>query len=104
DYYYYGEIQGLPKRLLLRKYMLKNIMMPQITALSLNLGGIFGGALLTEMLFNYPGLGQLLYQAVNAGDYPLVLGIVSLSIIGVAVAAYILDLIYPLMDPRVRYG
>lgn len=104
DYYQYGEIQALPKKLLLRRYMLKNIMMPQITALSLNLGGIFGGALLTEMLFNYPGLGQLLYQAVNAGDYPLVLGIVSLSIIGVAVAAYILDLVYPLIDPRVRYG
>jgi len=103
DFYWYGEIRGLPGAILLKKYLLKNIMMPQITALSLNLGTIFGGALLTEMLFNFPGLGLLLYQAVNAGDYPLVLGIVSLSIIGVAVASYILDLVYPLIDPRVRY-
>jgi len=102
DFYIYGEIRGLPKKVLLRKYLLRNIMMPQITALGLNLGTIFGGALLTEMLFNYPGLGLLLYQAVSAGDIPLVLGIVSLSIIGVAVAAYILDIIYPLVDPRIR--
>lgn len=104
DFYVYGEIRGLPRGILLRRYVLRNIMMPQITALSLSLGTIFGGALLTEMLFNYPGLGLLLYQAVSAGDYPLVLGIVSLSIMGVAIAAYILDIIYPIIDPRVRYG
>ncbi|MDW7985938.1 MAG: ABC transporter permease [Nitrososphaerota archaeon] len=103
DFYLYGEIRGLPKLHLLKKYLLKNILLPQITALSINLGTIFGGALLTEILFNYPGLGTLLYQAVNAGDYPLVLGIVSMSIIGVAVATCIMDLLYPLIDPRIRY-
>lgn len=103
DYYVYGEIRGIPKLRLFQRYVLRNIMLPQATALALALGGIFGGALLTEAIFAYPGLGHLLYRAVGMGDYTTAMSILSLSIIGVATATLIMDLIYPFIDPRVRY-
>jgi peptide/nickel transport system permease protein len=103
DYYMYGELRGLPKSYLFKKYVLRNILLPQTTALALSLGGIFGGALLTEAVFAYPGLGLLLYRAVGSGDYGVALSILSLSIIGISTATLIIDLIYPLIDPRVRY-
>lgn len=103
DYYIYGELRGLPKSHLFKKYIMRNILLPQTTALALTLGGIFGGALLTEAIFAYPGLGLLLYRAVGSGDYPVALTVLSLSIIGIATATLIIDLIYPLIDPRVRY-
>jgi peptide/nickel transport system permease protein len=86
-----------------RKYVLKNILLPQTTALSLALGGIFNGALLTEIIFAYPGLGFILYKSVVSGDYSTAMGILSLSIIAVAAATFIIDVIYPLIDPRVRH-
>lgn len=103
DYYYYAELRGLSKRRILTKYVFRSVLLPQITSLGLALGGIFGGALLTESIFALPGLGGLLYRAISAGDIMTALGILSLSILAVAIATYILDLIYPLIDPRVRY-
>jgi peptide/nickel transport system permease protein len=82
---------------------MRNAMLPQITGLALSLGMIFNGALILEVLFSYPGLGLLAYQAILTTDYSLILGITLFSIIGVATAALILDLIYPLFDPRVRH-
>ncbi len=69
-------------------------------ALALSLGAIFNGAIITEVVFGYPGLGTLLVRAVNAGDYSLVLGITSVSIIAVATAILVIDIVYPLLDPR----
>ena len=66
------------------------------------LGGIFSGTVITEQVFTYPGLGTLLVDAVNAGDYSLVLAVSSVSIIAVAAAIFIVDLLHPLLDPRVR--
>ncbi|MEM0310795.1 MAG: ABC transporter permease [Ignisphaera sp.] len=103
DYYLYAELRGLPRDLIFRRYIMRNILLPQTTALALSLGNIFGGALLTEVIFAYPGLGQLLYRAVGMGDYATAMTILSLSIIGVATATLIIDLIYPFIDPRVRY-
>lgn len=103
DFYQYAELRGLPGNIIMRRYVLRNILLPQTTALGLALGGIFGGALLVEAVFALPGLGQLLYRAIGAGDLSTALGVLSLSIIGVAGATYILDIIYPLIDPRVRY-
>ena len=72
-----------------------------MTGLALSLGAIFNGAIITEVVFSYPGLGTLLVRAVNAGDYSLVLGITSVSIIAVAAAILVIDIVYPLLDPRV---
>ena len=77
-------------------------MLPQITGLALSLGMIFNGAIILEVVFSYPGLGLLTFQAIMNTDYTLIMGVTLFSIIGVATAALILDLIYPLFDPRVR--
>ena len=103
DYVVYAETAGLHRRKILFGYVMRNAMLPQITGLALQLGMIFNGALILEVLFSYPGLGLLAYQAILTTDYSLILGITLFSIIGVATAALILDLLYPLFDPRVRY-
>jgi peptide/nickel transport system permease protein len=68
----------------------------------MSLGTIFNGAVITEQIFGYPGIGALLVSAVYAGDYGLVLGVTTMSIIGVSVAVLLIDLVYPLLDPRVE--
>ena len=89
-------------RRILISYVMRNALMPQVTGLALSLGLIFNGAVITEVVFGYPGLGNLLIRAVYAGDYSLVIGIASMSIIAVAFAALVIDLVLPLLDPRVR--
>lgn len=103
DYVVYAETAGLRPRKILFGYVMRNAMLPQVTGLALHLGLIFNGALILEVLFTYPGLGLLAFQAILAADYALILGITLFSIIGVATAALIVDLLYPLFDPRVRY-
>jgi peptide/nickel transport system permease protein len=103
DYVVYAENAGLPKNRILSQYIMRNAMLPQITGLALQVGLIFSGALIMEVVFGYPGMGTLTYQAVMANDYTLIMGITLLSIVGVATTVLILDLIYPLFDPRVRY-
>ncbi|MCP4403580.1 MAG: ABC transporter permease [bacterium] len=103
DYVVYAEAQGLSKRKIVFGYAMRNAILPQITGLGLSLGMIFGGALITEMVFSYPGVGTLLYNGVTSGDYNLIIGITLFSIIGIATAVLIIDLIYPFLDPRVRY-
>lgn len=68
------------------------------------IGQIFGGALITEIVFSYPGLGLLLYNAIVNGDYNLIMGITVFSIVGITTAILIIDLAYPLFDPRIRYS
>jgi peptide/nickel transport system permease protein len=103
DYVVYAENAGLRKNTILNQYIVRNAMLPQITGLALQIGLIFGGALIMEVVFGYPGMGTLTYQAVLANDYSLIMGITLLSIVGVATMVLILDLIYPFFDPRVRY-
>jgi peptide/nickel transport system permease protein len=103
DYVKFAEMAALPKRKILFAYVIRNTMLPQITDLGLSLGAIFEGALLTEVVFGYPGMGYLLVNAINAGDYNLLMGINLLSIVGIATASMIVDLSYPLFDPRIRY-
>jgi len=103
DYVMYAKAGGLKESKIAFKYVIKNGLLPQITGLALSLGQIFGGALITEIVFSYPGLGTLLYGAINSGDYNLIMGITSLSVIGIAGATLLVDLIYPLFDPRIRY-
>jgi peptide/nickel transport system permease protein len=102
DYVVYAEIAGLRERKILFGYVMRNAMLPQITGLALSLGMVFNGALILEVIFTYPGLGLLAYQAILLTDYTLILGISIFSIIGIATASLVLDLIYPLFDPRVR--
>ena len=82
---------------------MRNSILPQVTALALALGGIVGGSVLVEYIFAYPGVGYLLYQGIVNIDYTLIQGIVFILILMTATFVLILDLIYPLIDPRITY-
>lgn len=102
DYVVYAELGGVSRRRILHSYVMRNALVPQVTGLAMSLGHIFNGAIITEQVFGYPGMGSLLVSAVHAGDYSLVLGLASVSIVAVAFAVLLLDLLYPFLDPRVR--
>lgn len=104
DYILMAEAKGLPEREILWRYAFRNALLPQVTGLALALGNIVSGALLTEIVFAYPGMGWLLYNAIVNVDYPVIQGVVLIIVLSVCTATFIIDVIYPLIDPRVRYG
>ena len=95
DYVTYAELAGVEQGRIVGAYVIRNALVPQLTALAMALGGVFSGTVITEQVFNYPGLGSLLIDAVNAGDYSLVLAVSTVSITAVAVAIFIVDLLHP---------
>lgn len=102
DYVTYAELAGVKRDRIVFSYVIRNALVPQLTALALSLGGIFSGTVITEQVFSYPGLGSLLVRAVNGGDSTLVLAISCIAIVAVAGAIFVIDLIHPLLDPRVK--
>jgi peptide/nickel transport system permease protein len=102
DYVTFAELAGVDHRRVLSSYVMRNALVPQVTGLAMSLGGIFNGAVITEKVFGYPGVGSLLVDAVYAGDYGLVLGVTTISILGVSIGVLAIDLLYPLLDPRVK--
>jgi len=104
DYVAFAELGGVDRKRILFSYVMRNAVVPQVTGLAMSLGSIFTGAIITEQVFGYPGIGTLLVDAVHAGDYSLVLGIASISIVAVSAAVLLIDLLYPLLDPRVKVG
>jgi peptide/nickel transport system permease protein len=104
DFVQYAKLGGIKEGRIVSRYVIRNAMLPQITALALSIGQIFSGALITEIVFSYPGLGMLLYNAIITGDYNLIMGITALSIIAITTSILIIDLLYPLFDPRVRHN
>lgn len=103
DFVQFGEMTGLSQRKLLLRYVIRNSLLPQVTGVSVALAGIFSGAMITEVVFSYPGIGYILYESVINGDFNLMMAIVTYSIVATATATLLLDLIYPLIDPRIRY-
>lgn len=103
DFIQYARYRGVPDQKVMIGYVARTAILPQITVLGLSIGGVFGGSLITEILFGYPGVGTLIYRAILSTDYNLIMGTVSISIVAVATSTLILDLIYPFIDPRIRY-
>jgi len=101
DYLIYAKAKGLRGGDLLRNYVLRNAMLPQVTGLALSLGFVLNGALLVEILFNYPGLGSLFRDTISMLDYNTVQGIMLISIVAVLTATLLIDLLLPLVDPRI---
>ena len=83
-------------------HALRNSLLPISTVIMLNLGFMLGGATVVETVFSYPGLGRLVYEGVLARDYPLLQGTFLLIALGVIFCNFVSDLLYPLLDPRVR--
>jgi len=102
DYVVYAELGGVAPSRILGAYVMRNALAPQMTGLAMSLGGIFNGAIITEQVFGYPGMGSLLVDAVHVGDYSLVLGLTSVSIVAVSTAVLLIDMLYPFLDPRVK--
>jgi peptide/nickel transport system permease protein len=103
DFIQYARYRGVDNNKVMFGYVARTAVLPQITVLGLSIGGVFGGSLITEILFGYPGVGTLIYRAILGSDYNLIMGTISISIVAVATATLILDLIYPFIDPRIRY-
>lgn len=102
-YVTYARLKGTSHWTRIFRYVFRNAMLPQVTALALSLGTVFNGALLTEILFSYPGMGLIMRTAASSGDYNVLYGAIAMSIIAVATAGLVIDLIYPLLDPRIRH-
>jgi peptide/nickel transport system permease protein len=103
DYSKYLDALGAPSGLI-RRYAFRNAVLPQVTGLALALGVIVAGALVTEIVFSYPGIGKLLLAAVQTQDYFLLQGIFLFVIIGVLIANFLVDIAYVWLDPRTRVG
>lgn len=103
DYVTYAKAAGIDERRIAFRYVIRNAMLPTITQLGLSFGFVFSGALITEMVFAYPGIGWVLYNAVMNGDYNLIMAIACISVVAITTSVFVLDLFYPLVDPRVRY-
>jgi len=102
DYITMAEAKGLSPRRIMFRYAARNALLPSVTNFGLSLGFVVGGALLTEVVFAYPGLGYQLLSAVQALDYPLMQGIFLTITAAVLAANFLVDLVYVRLDPRVR--
>jgi peptide/nickel transport system permease protein len=104
DYLLFAESKGLRGPTVFWRYAIRNALLPQLTALALALGNVVSGAVLVEVIFQYPGVGSLLYQSIRASDFYMIQGVVFMIIVAIGFATLILDLVYPLLDPRISYA
>jgi peptide/nickel transport system permease protein len=103
DYVRTAKAKGASERRVLIRHVLRNSLIPIATLLGLSLPGIIAGALITESVFNYPGMGYLFYQAALNSDYPILLGITIVVAVATVVGSLLADIAYAVLDPRVRY-
>ncbi|MCL2219584.1 MAG: ABC transporter permease [Chitinispirillia bacterium] len=103
DYIKYAKWLGLRETTVLL-YLFRNAMLPQITGLALSLGTMIGGALITEMIFSYPGLGMAMLDAIRNNDYPMIQGVTLIITVSVLIANFTVDILIAFLDPRVKAG
>ena len=103
DYITFAEAKGLKSSRIFFRYALRNCLLPQTTELAMQLGAIVTGATLVEGMFNYPGIGSRLGAAIASFDYYTMYGIIFFLVVGIALATFIVDMMYPLLDPRISY-
>ncbi|MEO6889493.1 MAG: ABC transporter permease [Ktedonobacteraceae bacterium] len=104
DYVLMAQAKGLSERRVMVHYAARNAILPSITSFSISLGLVVSGSLLTEIVFNYPGIGFALYNGVQGDDYPLVEGCFLVIALAVLAANFLSELVYTFLDPRVRHG
>ncbi len=103
DYMMLAEAKGLNPFYSLYRYMIRNAILPQVTALALNIGGLVGGSILVEYIFNFRGMGNVIFRAIRDQDYAVIQGTSFILILATALAVLILDMLYPLIDPRISH-
>ena len=102
DYLRMARAKGVPEKVVIRKHALRNALIPVITVIGTQLGSCLGGAILTETVFAWPGVGRLILDAVNSRDIPMVTGCIILKTITISIILLIVDLLYAVVDPRIR--
>ena len=101
DYVKYSRFLGIKDSKIVR-YVFRNAMLPQVTGLAMSIGSMVGGALVAETIFSYPGLGMAMLSAIGSSDYPVISAITLIITVMVLLAAFLLDIIYAFIDPRVK--
>jgi peptide/nickel transport system permease protein len=101
DYVRYSRSLGVADNRIVA-YIFRNAMLPQVSGLALAIGTLVGGALITEVVFSYPGIGGLLFSAIRQNDYPVIQGVTLLIMIAVLLANFLMDITYGFIDPRIR--
>ncbi|MGA2462329.1 MAG: ABC transporter permease [Candidatus Bathyarchaeia archaeon] len=102
DYLTTARAKGLPERIVVYKHALRNALIPTVTVAGLSFASLLGGAVLTETIFSWPGVGQLAYQSIVSLDFPLLMGLTLLFGVIMVFSNLIVDLIYVVLDPRIR--
>lgn len=102
DYILFAKAKGLPENIVIYKHALRNALLPLITILGLSLPGLIGGSVIFETIFGIPGIGQLMWQAVMARDYPVIMANLFLTAILTLLGNFLADIGYALADPRIR--
>jgi peptide/nickel transport system permease protein len=103
DYMTLADAKGLNPFYALYRYQIRNAILPQVTALALTIGGLVGGSILVEYIFAYRGMGNVIFRAIRDQDYTVIQGTSFVLIVTTAVAVFIMDMIYPLIDPRISH-
>ena len=103
DYILTAKAKGVSERRILFKHALRNALRPVITVTGISLGTIIAGATMTEIVFSWPGIGRLVYEAVLDRDYPILMGMYIFIALSIVVANFLTDIVYAIYDPRVRY-
>jgi peptide/nickel transport system permease protein len=103
DFITFADAKGLKASTIFMRYAIRNTMLPQATAFALALGQIVAGGVIVEVVFGYPGIGSVLFAAIRQADWFLIQGMVFTVVVTIALATLILDLLYPLLDPRITY-
>ncbi len=104
DYVRTARSKGLRERAVIIRHALRNALIPIITIVVFQIPGIFGGAIVTETIFNYPGMGRLYIDALSRDDWPIVMALLFITAILVVIATLIGDILYTIVDPRIRFG
>jgi peptide/nickel transport system permease protein len=104
DYTRLARAKGLSDRRIALTYAARNAILPNVTGFAISLGGIVGGSILVEQIFNYPGMGRLMFEAIGNRDYPLMQTVFLFTTVGVLTANFLVDMLYGVIDPRVRRG
>jgi peptide/nickel transport system permease protein len=103
DYVRTARAKGQTERIVLFRHAFRNALIPLVTVIALAIPGLFGGAIFTETIFNWPGMGQLLINAVGSSDWPVAMGIVIITAGLTILANFVADIAYVVVDPRIRY-
>jgi peptide/nickel transport system permease protein len=104
DFVRTGTAKGLPRVRVVLKHALRNALLPIIAMIGVDIGLLMGGIVVVESVFGWPGIGQLAWQAIQVLDIPIIMGTVLLTAVFIILGTLLADLLYPLVDPRIRYG